>query len=80
MIGWFCPAWTWTKPFRFETSMVSLSVTSLLWWTRGSTSILMPTSWYWNDVTGTMFPPIVVPVLKVVVGIGTRSPMTSCAF
>jgi len=32
-------------------------VTSLLWWTRGSTSILMPTSWYWYDVTGTIAPP-----------------------
>ena len=40
----------------------------------------MPTSWYWKDVTGTMLPPTVVPVLKVVTGIGVRSPMTSCAF
>ena len=35
-----------------ETSTVSLSVTSWLWWTRGSMSILMPTSWYWNEVIG----------------------------
>ena len=42
-----------TVPLSCETSIVSLSETSLLWWTRGSMSILMPTSWYWNDVIGT---------------------------
>ena len=40
-----------------ETSTLTFSVTSSLWCTRGSISILMPTSWYWNDVTGTMFDP-----------------------
>ena len=54
MIGWGsgrsvgAPAY----PEMFETSVMSLSVTSWLWWTRGSTSILMPTSWYWKDVIG----------------------------
>ena len=44
-------------PSWFETSTISLSVTSLLWCTRGSTSILMPMSWYWYDVTGDVTPP-----------------------
>ena len=49
--GWVCPA-DGHRPFRAARPRLSLSVTSLLWCTRGSTSILMPTSWYWNDVTG----------------------------
>ena len=36
----------------------------------------MPTSWYWNEVIGTMLPPTVFEVLKVVTGIGTLSPIT----
>ena len=36
----------------------------------------MPTSWYWNEVIGTMLPPTVLEVLKVVSGIGTWSPIT----
>ena len=51
-----------------------------MWCTRGSISIWMPTSWYWNEVTGTMLPPTVLAVLKVVVGIGTRSPIVRVAF
>ena len=38
---------------RFEISTLSLRVISRLWWTRGSTSILMPMSWYWKEVMGT---------------------------
>ena len=44
MIGWFWPWVTVTKPFNCETSTVSFIVISRLWWTRGSTSILIPTS------------------------------------
>ncbi len=39
----------------------------------------MPTSWYWNEVIGTMLPPTVCAELKVVTGIGTRSPMVRFA-
>ena len=46
MIGSWPPSCAVTNPFRLETSTVSFSVISWLWWTRGSTSILMPTSWY----------------------------------
>ena len=50
MIGWgagpLCPLPT-AYPEMFDTSVMSLRVTSRLWCTRGSTSILMPTSWYW---------------------------------
>ena len=47
---------------RSETSTVSLSVTSRLWCTRGSIETLMPTSWYWNEVTGANVPPVVAGV------------------
>ncbi|GBC80718.1 hypothetical protein HRbin09_01963 [bacterium HR09] len=40
----------------------------------------MPTSWYWKAVMGTMLPPTVCEVLKVVVGMGTRSPITTLPF
>ena len=40
----------------------------------------MPTSWYWNEVIGTMLPPIVPAVLNVVTGTGTLSPMWRFAF
>jgi hypothetical protein len=41
----------------------------------------MPTSWYWNEVIGTMPPaPPTFWVLKVVSGIGTRSPIVRLAF
>ncbi len=44
-------------------------------------SILMPTSWYWNEVIGTMVPPpTVFEVLNEVTGIGTRSPMWTLPF
>ena len=64
----------------FDTSTLILRVTSWLWCTRGSMSMRMPTSWYWNEVMGTMLPPTVFEVLKVVSGIGTRSPITRLAF
>ena len=69
-----------TSPVLSEASTLSFSVTSLLWWTRGSSSILMPTSLYWNAVIGTMLPPIVCEVLKVVVGIGSWLPITRLPF
>ena len=80
MIGWL-PACVRDAAVRVGDLDVSLSVTSLLWCTRGSTSILMPTSWYWNDVTGTMFAADVrAGVEASSIGIGTLSPMRSCAF
>src|SRR5512140_1636022 len=43
-------------------------------------SILMPTSWYWYEVIGTIpVPPTACWVLIVVIGIGTLSPMMSWA-
>ena len=81
MIGCDSPLVPETLPLRFDTSILSLSVTSWLWWTRGSISILMPTSWYWKEVIGTMPPEVpAFCVLKVVSGIGTRSPITRFAF
>ena len=48
-VGWRCPPNSTSAP-RFETSTVSLRVTSRLWCTRGSMATLMPTSLYWYEV------------------------------
>ncbi len=81
MIGCDSPLEPWTLPLTSDTSIFSLSVTSWLWWTRGSISILMPTSWYWNEVIGMMPPELpAFWVLNVVNGIGRRSPITRFAF
>ena len=80
-MGWLWPPEPWTLPVRFDTSTLIFSVISWLWWTRGSMSMRMPTSWYWKEVMGTMPPaPPTFWVLKVVRGIGTRSPITRLAF
>ena len=80
MRGCCCPPEPWMKPLMLDTSTRILSVISWLWCTRGSISMVMPTSWYWNEVTGMMFDPTVLAVLKLVTGIGTRSPITARAF
>ena len=56
MIGWLCPAAASTNRLMLLTSILTLSVISWLWCTRGSSSMRMPTSWYWNEVIGTMPP------------------------
>src|SRR3989442_8332554 len=81
MIGWVRPPPAETCPASDEISTLSFRVISLLWCTRGSMSMLIPTFWYVNEVIGTpTVPPTVGAALNVVVGIGIRSPMRTVAF